>query len=52
MATKRKHTSEKWKEINDRNRDLIMVLVVGAMAGGRFFIVMNVIYSGYYAAAA
>ena len=48
MATKWKNTSEKWKEINARNRDLIMVLGVGAMAGGLFFILMNVIYRGYY----
>ena len=52
MATKWKNTSEKWKEINARNRDLIMVLGVGAMAGGLFFILMNVIYRGYYSDAA
>ena len=48
MATRWKNTSEKWREINSRNRDLIMVLGVGAIAGGLFFLMMNIIYRGYY----
>ena len=48
MATRWKNTSEKWREINSRNRDLIMVLGAGAIAGGLFFFLINIIYRGYY----
>ena len=41
MATRWKNTSEKWREINSRNRDLIMVLGAGAIAGGLFFFLIN-----------
>ena len=44
MATRWKNTSEKWREINSRNRDLIMVLGAGAIAGGLFFFLINIIY--------
>ena len=47
MATRWKNTSEKWREINSRNRDLIMVLGAGAIAGGLFFFLINIIYRGY-----
>ena len=48
MATRWKNTSEKWREINSSNRDLIMVLGAGAIAGGLFFFLINIIYRGYY----